>query len=427
MLALLFGIFFVLLLLGMPVAYCMAVAAAITLSFDPSLKAIVIPQKMMAAMDSFSLMAVPFFMLAGSLMEVSGITQRLVDFAKSLVGHFRGGLGHATIVTGVLMAGVSGSANADTTALASILVPSLKNEGYDDGYACAMVSGAGALGPVIPPSIMMVIYAGVTSISIGTMFLAGFVPGIMIGVGYMVVNYFYAKKNNIARTKFTGWKQLGINFIKAVPALVLPFIIIGGILSGVVTATESGVLACMYAFLYGLFNRKINSKSLKECLLGACNATANSMVIIAFACVFGMLATNYNMSKVILFVSTIFSGNGSLILLFVSVILFIAGMFIDSTAAMLMLIPIFAPLITTYNFSPLHFAMVCILTLDMGGLSPPVGLLIYLAANVTGTRLEKVVKYIWRFIAVNYVVVILVVFIPWLVMVIPRLAGAAGV
>ncbi len=427
MLALLFGIFFVLLLLGMPVAYCMAVAAAITLSFDPSLKAIVIPQKMMAAMDSFSLMAVPFFMLAGSLMEVSGITQRLVDFAKSLVGHFRGGLGHATIVTGVLMAGVSGSANADTTALASILVPSLKNEGYDDGYACAMVSGAGALGPVIPPSIMMVIYAGVTSISIGTMFLAGFVPGIMIGVGYMVVNYFYAKKNNIARTRFTGWKQLGINFINAVPALVLPFIIIGGILSGVVTATESGVLACMYAFLYGLFNRKINAKSLKECLLGACNATANSMVIIAFACVFGMLATNYNMSKVILAVSTIFSGNGNLILLFVSVILFIAGMFIDSTAAMLMLIPIFAPLITTYNFSPLHFAMVCILTLDMGGLSPPVGLLIYLAANVTGTKLEKVVKYIWRFIAVNYVVVILVVFIPWLVMVIPRLAGAAGV
>ena len=427
MLALLFGIFFVLLLLGMPVAYCMAVAAAITLSFDPSLKAIVIPQKMMAAMDSFSLMAVPFFMLAGSLMEVSGITQRLVDFAKSLVGHFRGGLGHATIVTGVLMAGVSGSANADTTALASILVPSLKNEGYDDGYACAMVSGAGALGPVIPPSIMMVIYAGVTSISIGTMFLAGFVPGIMIGIGYMVVNYFYAKKNNIARTRFSGWKQLGINFIKAVPALVLPFIIIGGILSGVVTATESGVLACMYAFLYGLFNRKINAKSLKECLLGACNATANSMVIIAFACVFGMLATNYNMSKVILAVSTIFSGNGNLILLFVSVILFIAGMFIDSTAAMLMLIPIFAPLITTYNFSPLHFAMVCILTLDMGGLSPPVGLLIYLAANVTGTKLEKVVKYIWRFIAVNYVVVILVVFIPWLVMVIPRLAGAAGV
>lgn len=427
MLALLFGIFFVLLLLGMPVAYCMAVAAAITLSFDPSLKAIVIPQKMMAAMDSFSLMAVPFFMLAGSLMEVSGITQRLVDFAKSLVGHFRGGLGHATIVTGVLMAGVSGSANADTTALASILVPSLKNEGYDDGYACAMVSGAGALGPVIPPSIMMVIYAGVTSISIGTMFLAGFVPGIMIGIGYMVVNYLYAKKNNIARTSFSGWKQLGINFIKAVPALVLPFIIIGGILSGVVTATESGVLACVYAFLYGLFNRKINAKSLKECLLGACNATANSMVIIAFACVFGMLATNYNMSKVILAVSTIFSGNGNLILLFVSVILFIAGMFIDSTAAMLMLIPIFAPLITTYNFSPLHFAMVCILTLDMGGLSPPVGLLIYLAANVTGTKLEKVVKYIWRFIAVNYVVVILVVFIPWLVMVIPRLAGAAGV
>jgi len=426
-LALLLILFFVLMLIGMPVAYAMAVASVATIMLDPNMQTMVIPQKIFTSMDSFSLMAVPFFMMAGSLMEISGITQRLIDFAKSLVGHLTGGLGHASIVTGILMAGVSGSANADTSALASILVPALTKEGYEPGYSCAMVASAGALGPVIPPSIMMVIYAGVTSISIGTMFLAGFVPGLMIGIGYMIVNFLYAKRAGIERPKFAGWKQLGIDFVNAIPALVLPLIIIGGILSGVVTATESGVLACVYAALYGLVRKKLNFNNLFGCITSAINGTVNTMVIVAFACLFGMLATNYNMGKVVLSVATIFHGNGSLILLFVSIVLFIAGMFIDSTAAMLMLIPIFAPLITQYGFNPLHFAMVCILTLDMGGLSPPVGLLIYLAANITKTKLERVVRYIWRFIAVNYTVTILVILIPWLVMIIPRLAGAAGV
>ena len=423
MLAILFGIFLLFLFMGMPVAYAMAISATVTLFFDGSLPGLFIPQKMFTAMDSFSLMAIPFFMLAGSLMEQCGITTKLVGFARSLVGHFTGGLGHATIVTGVLMAGVSGSANADTAALASILVPALKDEGYDDGYSCAMVSGAGALGPVIPPSIMMVIYSGVTSIAIGALFMAGFLPGLLIGVGYMVVNYFYAKRNHIPRDKFAGWKQLGIDTIKAIPALVMPVIIIGGILSGVVTATESGVLACTYSVIYGLCCRTLHWKNFKECVMGAVEATTNSMVIIAFAGLFGALATNYNMSKVILSIMTSFTSSANIVLIFVSVVLFLAGMFIDSNAAMLMLIPIFAPLITQYGFNPLHFAMVCILTLDIGGLSPPVGLLIYLSANITNTPLRKVAKEIWQFIAVNYGITLLVIFIPAIVTLLPSLTG----
>ena len=214
-------------------------------------------------------------------MEISGITRRLIDFAKGLVGHLTGGLGHTTIVTGVFMAGVSGSANADTAALASVLVPVLKDEGYDDGYSCAMVASAGALGPVIPPSIMMVIYAGVTSISIGTLFMAGFIPGILIGIGYMVVNYLYARHTGIPRSKFAGWKYLGKSFISALPALMLPVIIVGGILSGAVTATESGVLACVYSFFYGLVGKKITKQNLKECFLGGISGTANAAVLAA--------------------------------------------------------------------------------------------------------------------------------------------------
>lgn len=423
MLIILFSIFVVFLFMGMPVAYAMAISATVTLFFDPSLPGIIIPQKMFTAMDSFSLMAIPFFMLAGSLMEQCGITGKLVGFARSLVGHFTGGLGHATIVTGVLMAGVSGSANADTAAIASILVPALKDEGYEAGYSCAMVSGCGALGPIIPPSIMMVIYSGVTSIAIGALFMAGIIPGLVIGVGYMFVNYLYAKRTGIPRTKFAGWKQLGKDTIHAIPALIMPVIIIGGILSGVVTATESGVLACTYSVLYGLVCRTLNVKKLKECISGAVSATTNSMIIIAFAGLFGALATNYNMSKVILTVMTSFTSSPNVVLIFVSVVLFIAGMFIDSNAAMLMLIPIFAPLIGQYGFNALHFAMVCILTLDIGGLSPPVGLLLYISANITNTPLGKVTRQIWQFIAVNYGVTLLVIFIPAIVTFLPMLAG----
>jgi len=423
MLAILFAIFLVFLFMGMPVAYAMSISAVVTLFFDNSLPGLIIPQKMFTAMDSFSLMAIPFFMLAGSLMEQCGITKKLVGFARSVVGHFTGGLGHATIVTGVLMAGVSGSANADTVAIASILVPALKDEGYDAGYSCALVSGCGALGPIIPPSIMMVIYSGVTSIAIGALFMAGFLPGILTALGYMVVNFMYAKRTGIKRTKFVGWKKLATDTLHAIPALVMPLIIIGGILSGVVTATESGVLACTYSVIYGLCCRTINVKKLKGCIMDAVSATTNSMIIIAFAGLFGMLVTNYNMSKVILGLTTAITSSPTVVLIFVSIVLFVAGMFIDSNAAMLMLIPIFAPLIGQYGFHPLHFAMVCILTLDMGGMSPPVGLLMYLSANVTGTPLGKVVKSIWQFIVVNYGVTLLVIFIPAIVMWLPTLTG----
>lgn len=340
MLGILFGLFFLLLFIGMPVAYGMVISAVVTLFFDPSLTGIIIPQKLFTGMDSFSLMAVPFFMLAGTLMEKSGITDILVNWAKSLVGHFKGGLGHATIVTGVVMAGVSGSANADTSALASILVPIMRKDGYDDGYSCALVSSCGALGPVIPPSIMMVLYSGVTSIAIGKLFMAGIIPGLVIAIGYMIVNGIYARKAGIPKSKFVGWKALGQDTLKALPALIMPVIIIGGILSGATTATEAGVVACVYSIIYGFIRKTMNTKHVWECFKDAVHGTTNCMIVVVFAGIFGTLATNYNLSKVVLAASQVFHGNPYLILIFISIILYIAGMFIDSNAAMLMLVPI---------------------------------------------------------------------------------------
>ena len=423
MLALLFGVFVVLLLIGMPVAYGMAVSAVICLMVDPSLPGLVLSQKMFTSMDSFSLMAVPFLMLAGTLMEKSGITKILVNWARSLVGHCTGGIGSAAIVSGVVMAGVSGSANADTSALAAMLVPMMREEDYDDGYACALVASAGALGPIIPPSIMMVLYSGVTSISINKLFLAGYLPGFLIAGGYMVVNYLYAKRNHIVKTKFVGFSTLLRNTFIALPALFMPCIIIFGIMFGVVTATEAGVLACTYAVIYGIVKKTLTFKVLKDCLMDAIHATVNCMIVVAFAGIFGTLATNYNLSKVIMTLTTAFMGNKYIIMLFISVILFIAGMFIDSNAAMLMLVPVFSPLIVQYGFDPIYFAMVCILTLDMGGMSPPVGLLMYIASSITDTPLAKTVKQIWQFLAVNYGVTILVIFVPAIVTLLPALFG----
>ena len=423
MLAILFGVFAFLLVIGMPVAYGMAVAAVVCLMVDPSLPGLVLAQKMFTSMDSFSLMAVPFFMLAGTLMEKSGITKILVNWARSLVGHCTGGIGDAAIVSGVVMAGVSGSANADTSALAALLVPMMREEKYDDGYACALVASAGALGPIIPPSIMMVLYSGVTSISINKLFLAGYLPGFLIAAGYMVVNYLYAKRNNIPKSKFVGFSVLMRNTFYALPALFMPCIIIFGIMLGVVTATEAGVLACTYAVIYGVMKKSLSLKVLKTCLADAIHATVNCMIVVAFAGIFGTLATNYNMSKVILNLASVFMGNKYIIMMFISVILFVAGMFIDSNAAMLMLVPVFSPLILQYGFDPIYFAMVCILTLDMGGMSPPVGLLMYIASSITDTPLAKTVKHIWSFLAVNYGVTILVIFIPAIVTFLPAMFG----
>lgn len=423
MLVMLFVVFLLLLFIGMPVAYAMAISASIAFLIDGNLEGWTIAQKMFSSMDSFSLLAIPFFMLAGSLMEAGGITNKLVEFARMLIGHITGGLGHATILTGVLMAGVSGSANADTSALASILVPAMRKEGYDDGYSCAMISGAGALGPVIPPSIMMVIYSGVISISISALFMAGIIPGLLIGFGYMVVNYFYAKIHHIPRTDFAGWKALGKATLTAIPALIMPAIIIFGIVFGVVTATEAGVLACTYATIYGFVSKNLTVDKLKDVINNAVHSTTNPMIIIAFASLFGFMVTNYNFSKIIQNLLTSFTSSGVVVLMFISVVLFIAGMFIDSNAALLMLVPIFAPLIQTFGFDPIHFAMVCILTLDMGGMSPPVGLLMYIAASSTNTDLNKVVHNIWPFLAINYLVVILTIFIPQICTLIPSLAG----
>ena len=254
-LILVLAIFFILLLIGCPILMAMGIAGAAWFGAYGGIPVLTFAQKIYTATDAFSLMAVPFFMLGGQVMEKTGITEKLVGFAEACIGWVRGGLACVVELAGMLMAGISGSSNADASALGAILVRALKKGGYEDGWAVAITSSAASIGPIIPPSCVMIIYANAAGLNIGKLFMGGIIPGILLGIGYMIVCVIYAKKHNIPKNSFLGWKHLGKAFVEAIPALIMPLIIIGGILSGIFTATESGCIAAVYGIIYGLGKR----------------------------------------------------------------------------------------------------------------------------------------------------------------------------
>lgn len=421
MLILVVVIFCVLLVMGMPIAYCMALAASAVIISNPSLPSTIIAQKIYTAVDSFSFIAIPLFMMAGSLMNSTGITDKIINFFKNLVGHITGGLAHTCVLTGMLMAGVSGSSVADASAIATVMVPQLEKNGYDRGFACALISSAGSLGPIIPPSIIMIVYSGVVSISVGKLFMAGVIPGILLGIGMLVYCYFYAKRHGFKRGTFAGWKRVGKSFLGSLGALVMPLIIIGGILTGIVTATESGILAIVYGIAYGFLSGGLTLRKLWNNINEAVAGAAQPMIIISFAALLAYVLTYYDMGTVVGNFMTGLTDSSAVVLIVIFVIIFVAGMFIESTAILLMLVPFFAPLISVYNFDPIHFATVCIISLVLGGITPPVGIVMYVVSGVTRTDLKPIIRQIIPFILIFSLGVLLVIFVPQVSTLLPAL------
>lgn len=412
MLILIAVIFFVLLIMGMPIAFCMAISAAFAILFNPSLPATVIAQKIYTAVDSISFIAIPLFMMAGSLMNSTGITDKIIRFFKNLVGHITGGLAHVVVLTGMLMAGVSGSSVADAAAISTIMVPQLEKNGYERGFAGALISSAGSLGPIIPPSIIMIVYSGVVSIPVGQLFMAGVIPGVLLGIMMLIYCYFYAKSKGIKRGTFAGWKAVGKSFLSSIGALLMPLIIIGGIVLGICTATESGILAIIYGIIYGFLSGELTLKKLWNSITESIAGAAQPMIIIAFASLLAYVLTFYDLGTVVGNFMNSVTNNGNMVLVLIFIIIFFAGMFIESTAILLMLVPFFSPLISVYGFDPIHFATVCIISLVLGGITPPVGIVMYVVSSVTHTNLKSIIKYIWPFIIIFSLVVLLVIFIP---------------
>jgi len=416
-------IFFTLLLIGTPIILCMGITSAIWLLANDSVPILVIAQKMFVATDSFALIAVPFFMLAGQIMERTGITADIVTFAKSVVGHIRGGVAHTTIGSGILMAGISGSSNADASALGALLLGGLKKDGYEDGWAVAIVSAAASIGPIIPPSIIMILYGNAAGLNIGKLFMGGVIPGFVLGIGYMIICYLYAKKRNMPIQKFSGIKNIWFSFSKAVWALLMPLIIIGGILLGVFTATEAGVAAIIYGFLYGLLRKKMNFMQIIEAIRSAAISSVGPIGIIAISSIFGYALAREGVTTIIANFCTNNISSPTVLIIFVAIICFIGGCFMDGVAIMLLLTPIFLPVIKMMGGNVQQFSIVFMVAIMSGGLTPPVGSVLFVVTAIDNTPLTKVIKPMMPFLVVVLSVILLMSFIPGMTNWLPSIFG----
>ena len=405
-------IFFAMLLVGTPIAICLANVGIVWIMSSSALPNMTFATKIYGATDSFSLMAIPFFMMAGQLMEQTGITAKFINFAKSIVGHVRGGIAHTSMVAGIIMAGVSGSGNADSAAIGAMMIPAMVDEGYEEGFACNVIAAAGCLGPVIPPSIMMIVFANAADYSVGKLFMGGVIPGLALALCGMVVCYIYARRHNIPKDKFGGFKNIFVTFFRSLGALIMPAIIIVGITTGICTATEAGVLACIYGIFYGLICRKLNYKLIKDCLLKACLSAAGPLLIITYSGIFSYMLTRMNISRLIGAFCQQYISSEVAFYFFMLVMGLILGCFIDGLASTVMLIPVLSPIAVQMGLNYQQFALIYLLSLLTSQITPPVGNLLFVAAGIRRTPIGEVYKHCWPFVIAMIVAIILCIFIP---------------
>ena len=416
-------VFLICMVLGVPIAFCLGITAAVSLiSLDMPLR--VVAQRIFTGMDSFPLMAVPFFVLAGDLMNYGGTTIRLVRFSNALVGWIRGGLAHTNIVASMFLAGISGSAVADASAIGGILIPGMTKEGYDVEFSAAVTASASTMGPIIPPSILMVIYGVTTGVSIGALFAAGFIPGVLIGFSLMAVAYFISRKRNYPKLPMISLSGFFIALKKAIFALIAPVIILGGILLGVFTPTEAAAVAVAYAFFVGVFVfRELRLANIPGILVQSGITTSVLLLVIGTANVLAWVLSAEQIPQKIAEAMLGISNNPYWILLLINLFLLVVGMFMESGAAIIILAPVLAQVAQTVGLNPLHFGFVMVLNLVLGLLTPPLGVCLFVACSIARIPLTALVKAIFPFLMVEVVVLFLVSYFPWLALWIPKLLG----
>jgi tripartite ATP-independent transporter DctM subunit len=419
--------FFGTLLIGVPIAFCLGFTGLVGLWNSGVVTLQLVPQRMFTGLDLFPLLAIPLFILAGELMDAGGITKRLVAFSNLLVGHLRGGLAHTTIVASMFLSGISGAGVADAAALGSILIPSMEKEGYDTDFAAAVVASASVNGPIIPPSITMVVYACTVGVSVGGMFIAGFVPGVLLGGGLMAVVYILSKRYAfIQRKRRAGLGEILRGSREAILALMMPVIILGGILSGIFTATEAAGVAVFYAFVVGvLVYRQVQWGQLAKIMISSGVTTSIILFIIATANILAWVLASQQVPQRL---SAFFLSLGTspyVVLFFVNIFLFIVGMFMETGAAVILLSPILHPALVSLGLHPLHVGLVFVLNLSIGLITPPVGVCLFVACTIAKISLERLSRAILPFMAVEVVVLMIVSFLPPIVLFVPRLFGYA--
>lgn len=416
----------VMILAGVPIIFCIGLTALLGILLIPDLPTVVFAQRMFTILDNFSLLAIPYFILAGELMCKGGISKRLVAFAEACVGHLRGGLGMVSVLSSMIFGGVSGSAVADTSAIGSLLIPAMKERGYKPGYAASLLAASGTIGPTIPPSMNMIIYGSMAGVSIGGLFMAGIIPGVVIGVALMLTVYFQSYlpkypelRGAVGKFSITNlWNKTR----QAWTALIAPLIVLGGIICSVFTATEAGAVAVIYALFVSFFVYKsIKLKDLPAIFLDTAITTAVVLGILATAGAFSWLLAYLDFNEIVFKLLTSISTNPTIVLLVLMALILGLTMFVECLAVLILLMPVFVYICSQFGFNPYYFGLLMVMTIQIGAVTPPVGVLLYVATGIAENTFDDTLKYITPFILTLIIVLLLVVLCPPLATWIPNL------
>jgi C4-dicarboxylate transporter DctM subunit len=420
---LIFSVLVVFILLGFPIAVAMGLTAiGFFLGLDEPRMIGAMAQRMYSSVSSFPLLAIPFFILAGNLMNTGGITDRIFGFAKTLVGHIRGGLAHVSVLASMLFAGITGAALAEAMGLGVIEIKAMKDGGFDKTFAGAVVASSSTIGPVIPPSIPMVIYGALAEVSVGALFLGGVVPGVMMGIGIMIVIYILSVKRGYRAEQRATLAQVVRSGFDSILGLLAPAIIMGGILGGVFTPTEAAVAAVIYALAVGaLVYRELDFKRLTTILWDTVDQTVRVMFIISAAGMFGWLLIYIRAPQQIVELLTSLTSSPAVILLIFNAVLLVLGCFMEGIAIMLLTVPIFLPVMAKFGIDPVHFGVVMTLNLMIGLLTPPVGMVLYAVSTIANVPVVRLAWELVPFMLILTVVLFLITYIPGLVTWLPNL------
>src|SRR6266852_195633 len=421
---LLLGAFLILMLVGLPVALAMATSSLLYILVTGITPDVTLAQRMIAGVESFPLLAVPFFILAGNLMNIAGVTGRIYSLAVALVGWMRGGLGHVNIIGSVIFSGMSGTAIADAAGLGTIEIKAMQDHGYDTEFSVGVTAASATLGPIIPPSLPFVIYGMMGNVSIGALFLGGFIPGAVMTIFMMLYVSYCSRRYGMGRDQAFRWSTLGRTFVAAMPALLTPAIIIGGMTFGWFTPTEAAIAACAWALLLGIFlYRSLSLKQFYKVSMDTIETTAGVLLIVAAASLFGWVLTTTRLTEAGAEALLNLTNNKYIILLLINVLLLVVGCFLEPIASISILVPVLMPIIIKAGIHPVHFGVVMTLNLMIGLLHPPLGMVLFVLARIAKLSIERTTMAILPWLIPLLMSLIAITLIPELTLWLPRQVG----
>jgi C4-dicarboxylate transporter, DctM subunit len=421
MIFLLLSVFVICLILRFPIAFSLGLSCLVYVVFK-EIPMIILPMKMYSGIDVFILLSIPGFILSGNLMNHGGLTEKIINFCNHLLGHVRGGLAMANVGASMLFAGISGTAVSDTASIGSVMIPAMKKEGYDAGFSCGITASSSTVGPIIPPSVPMIIAATLTGLSVGKLFLAGAIPGFMLGISLMAVVYIISIRKKYPKHPRSSFRQMAKGFIDTFWAILMTFLIVFGIVGGIFTPTEASIIAVVYALMVGIFiYKRLTWRRLPVIVLDSMKTSASLMILVGFANLFGWILITEKLPQTISSEILNFTTNKYLVLLIINLLLIFVGTFMETIAALLILFPLLLKVAVAVEVDPIHFAVIAVLNLIIGLTTPPVGVCLFVASSIGKITISEVSRASWPFWIVSILVLLLVTLFPQLSLFLPGL------